>query len=272
MMELLSTSEAARVIGVGTTSVKRWADTGLLDCVRTAGGHRRFTRTALDRFVRLQRHADPIVDGVDLWLDVLLSEMSHELALVRARGRLGSWCAVAEELAPALTELGLRWRRGEVSVDEEHATSERLSRALARIVESLPLSSKAPLCLLACVECEEHSLGLSLAELCFRELGWATLWLGRRTPMSAIVRQVRVDDRIRMVGLSASEACMDQAVLRRVNSAVGSACRDRNVALILGGRGLWPDVPGYGIRLREFHEIEALQRQLFKTSRRRAAR
>ena len=71
MSQLLSTSEAARIMGVGTTSVKRWADDGLLDCVRTAGGHRRFTRDSLDRFIRLQRHEEPIVDEVERWLDVL---------------------------------------------------------------------------------------------------------------------------------------------------------------------------------------------------------
>ena len=94
--QLLSTSDAARLIGVGTTSVKRWADTGLLDCVRTAGGHRRFTRDSLDRFIRMQSHEEPMATEVDRWLDTLASEMSHELALVRARNRLGSW----------------RWRRG----------------------------------------------------------------------------------------------------------------------------------------------------------------
>ncbi len=272
MVELLSTSEAARIIGVGTTSVKRWADTGLLDCVRTAGGHRRFTRNALDRFVRLQQQQEPVVDEVDRWLDVLLSEMSHELALVRACARLGSWCAVAEELSPVLTEFGLRCSRSEIGVGEEHITSERLSRALARIVESLPLLPTAPLCLLACIETEDHALGLSLAELCLRELGWASLWLGRRTPTSAIVDQICNNDRIRMVGLSASEACANPSLLRLISSSVGSVCRDRDVALILGGRGPWPEVPSYGTRIWGFHEIEVAQRRVQKNSRRPSVR
>lgn len=271
MAELLSTSEAARIIGVGTTSVKRWADTGLLDCVRTAGGHRRFTRQAVEQFVRLQQNVEPVVDEVERWLDVLLSEMSHELALMRARSRLGSWSAVAEELAPVLTELGLRWSRGDVSVAEEHLASERLARALARVVDSIPLPSVAPLCLLACVESEEHALGLALAELCLRELGWASLWLGRRTPTTELVDQLRLNQRIQMVGLSASEAS-DSSLLRHVDSVFGPACRDRNVALLLGGRGPWPEVPTYGFRVWELDDIEALQGQMLEDSRRRVAR
>lgn len=234
----------------------------MLDCVRTAGGHRRFTRDSLDRFIRLQSHEEPEFDEVDRWIDALLSEMSHELALVRARARLGSWCRVAEDLDPVLVELGLRWARGEVTVAEEHIASDRLSRALARITESLPLLPNAPTCLLACVASEGHTLGLSLAELCLRELGWASIWLGPRTPIEAITERAQMDHRIRLVGLSASEACLDPSLLRRVDASVGAVCRDRSVALMLGGRGPWPDVPRYGTRVGGFHGFEALQKQL----------
>lgn len=262
--QLLSTSDAARIMGVGTTSVKRWADTGLLDCVRTAGGHRRFTRDSLDRFIRLQCQEESLVDEVGRWVDTLLSEMSHELALVRARGRAGSWCRVADDLAPVLVELGERWAQGEVSVAEEHIFSGRLSRALARIAESLPLLPNAPTCLLACVESEEHSLGLSLAELCFREMGWASVWLGPRTPAEAIAERVRMDSRIRLVGLSASEACADRSVLHRFETIIGTVCLERNIELILGGRGPWTEVPSYGNRAGGSHGFEDLQKRLLR--------
>ena len=42
--DLITTRAAAKLLGVGTTSIKRWADDGTLACVRTAGGHRRFVR------------------------------------------------------------------------------------------------------------------------------------------------------------------------------------------------------------------------------------
>ncbi|MBV9958343.1 MAG: helix-turn-helix domain-containing protein, partial [Acidobacteria bacterium] len=38
----LTSSEAARLLGVSEASVKRWADSGLLPALKTAGGHRRF--------------------------------------------------------------------------------------------------------------------------------------------------------------------------------------------------------------------------------------
>ena len=47
---LLTSAAAAKRLGVGATAVKRWADSGLLRCVKTAGGHRRFQIDEVDRF------------------------------------------------------------------------------------------------------------------------------------------------------------------------------------------------------------------------------
>jgi excisionase family DNA binding protein len=51
---LLSRTEVARLFGVSTSSVTRWARTGMLKTIRTPGGHYRFpaeeTRRAAARF------------------------------------------------------------------------------------------------------------------------------------------------------------------------------------------------------------------------------
>ena len=55
MDDLLSNVEVGRLAGVGPTAVKRWADQGLLPCVRTAGGHRRFRRDEVEKFLLTTR-------------------------------------------------------------------------------------------------------------------------------------------------------------------------------------------------------------------------
>ncbi len=52
MEDMLTTREAAHELGVGPTTVKRWADEGLLETGRTAGGHRRYTRQSVERLAR----------------------------------------------------------------------------------------------------------------------------------------------------------------------------------------------------------------------------
>ncbi|MCO4764109.1 MAG: helix-turn-helix domain-containing protein [Myxococcales bacterium] len=60
MSDLLSTRAAAALLGVGTTTIKRWADEEVLACVKTAGGHRRFRRTDLESMHAPTGHHPPL--------------------------------------------------------------------------------------------------------------------------------------------------------------------------------------------------------------------
>ena len=42
--DFLSAGQAAAILGVSPKTVSRWADMGLLPCIVTLGGHRRFDR------------------------------------------------------------------------------------------------------------------------------------------------------------------------------------------------------------------------------------
>jgi excisionase family DNA binding protein len=57
----LTTSEAARHLGVSLSTVRRWSDMGYLHGYRTPGGQRRFPVGELDEFVSSleERSADP---------------------------------------------------------------------------------------------------------------------------------------------------------------------------------------------------------------------
>jgi excisionase family DNA binding protein len=48
----LSTSQAARELGVSLGTVRRWADMGYLRAYRTPGGQRRFNAEQIEAFVR----------------------------------------------------------------------------------------------------------------------------------------------------------------------------------------------------------------------------
>ena len=45
----LGPGEAARLLDVSPKTVSRWADKGLIPCVTTLGGHRRFLRSAVEQ-------------------------------------------------------------------------------------------------------------------------------------------------------------------------------------------------------------------------------
>jgi excisionase family DNA binding protein len=250
----LTTAEAARRLGVSASTLKRWSDEGLVTSSRTAGGHRRFSRDIIDRFMAQQSTSRSAASN---WTGILLNgremlEVSAEL--LRARSRLGAWWQVAQELGSALNELGKLWAEGEISILEGHTAAELLSRSLAWCCQAVPVSPSAPTCLLVTADGDDHTLGLSLAELVCREAGWNTCWAGRRSPVHEVQAHI-AGGTTQMVLVSASSASTDEERLRQQADSLGSAARAAGVELVLGGSGLWPEEPSYGARLNSFEEL-----------------
>ncbi len=52
----LSTSQAARALGVSLGTIRRWSDMGYLQSYRTPGGQRRFSRDQIDQFIGSLQH------------------------------------------------------------------------------------------------------------------------------------------------------------------------------------------------------------------------
>lgn len=257
MDETVTTEEAARLAGVAASSIKRWSDEGKLNCVRTAGGHRRFRRTDVLSFVTSLRPAGLLGDEAGAWVRLLKqgSVPLVEAELLRRRAAQGAWFRVADTVGKMIVELGNCWRDGIISVADEHRASSTLMRALNRVSLSLPSSLEAPTALLAVPEGEQHVLGLALAELTLSEAGWRTVFMGASTPAAEVVRVVE-EGEVKLVAVAASVVAMP-AVLQRHSVAVATACRDRGVPLIFGGSGEWPESEGC-LRLESF---EALHRE-----------
>lgn len=259
---MLTPKQAAAIAGVSASTVKRWAEEEGLPSVRTPGGHRRFTRSALEQWLQ-DRHATAGVHPAESWIEVLVTGRRHEVdaRLLEARARLGSWHAVADELGTVLDEMGDAWRDGRLGVGEEHRASATLARGLARIGDALPAAPEGRPVLLACLGDDEHTLGLSLAELCVREVGLPALWLGGRTPVADAERFVRTEAPL-MVALSASSASNDAEDLTDAARRIGDACREQGAVLVLGGTGPWPETPEYGTRQSSF---SAFHERLLRT-------
>jgi excisionase family DNA binding protein len=119
MKDLLTSTQVAELLGVGASSVKRWADSGRLPCVRTPCGHRRFLRVEVERTLGPGGlRASPlraVEDQATRWYDLLAAgtgSFELRMALANEFERQGEWWRVAEGIALALTEVGQRWRRG----------------------------------------------------------------------------------------------------------------------------------------------------------------
>lgn len=258
-LELLTSAQAAQLLGVTAATVKRWSDAGLLPCVRTAGAHRRFAREDVSRFMEGRRAGQP--PSGERWADRILGSVDPSAlhgALVEERARLGAWWLVAGELGKAVHAVGERWVAGRLSIVDEHAASERLLRALARCGEGLAPRPGTPRVLLASAEGDDHVLGLALAELVLREWGWTTVWAGRDAPareLEAALLAGRAD----VVALSASLASRPEALARELE-LLGPVAREVGAPLLAGGAGPWPHPLPWGLRIQDFDSLRTFLR------------
>jgi excisionase family DNA binding protein len=76
--EWLTLSQAAQMLGVHPTTLRRWADQGAIPVKVTPGGHRRFLRSDLSTFVN-QRHLPERVNTSQVWGDYALVETRRRL-------------------------------------------------------------------------------------------------------------------------------------------------------------------------------------------------
>jgi excisionase family DNA binding protein len=76
--EWLSLSEAADLLGVHPSTLRRWADEGKLPVQRTAGGHRRFLRVEMELWSAAQRSVEP--EKVFVMVQHAISRTRLELA------------------------------------------------------------------------------------------------------------------------------------------------------------------------------------------------
>ena len=255
----LSSNETALLIGVGPSSVKRWADQGLIPCSKTAGGHRRFLLSDVLNFKAARiGHPEPSsflpLPSIDIetTVDLLIQRDHHQIRahLLDLRSSLGSWFKVADFLGAVVEKIGVLWEEGEITVAMEHRASDKLLRSLHSIGDTLPATPNAKRCLLSCVEGDYHSIGLALAEVCLRECHWNPLWIGSNTPLEDVLSSM--DEELSMVAISASQCNQSPLELERYARAVSEQAKSKNIAVVFGGKGSWPVRSDYGHLIQSF--------------------
>ncbi|MBL0168040.1 MAG: cobalamin-dependent protein [Propionivibrio sp.] len=137
-------------------------------------------------------------------------------------------------IQPALYRIGAKWQANQVSVAQEH-----LATAIAQSVMTVGLlQSPAPSpidkrVLLACVEGNNHAVGLRMVADAFLLAGWDVQYLGANVPTCALVTHA-AEWKPDLVGLSVSFAQQLPAV-RAVIAALIERLGDARPAVMIGG-------------------------------------
>jgi methanogenic corrinoid protein MtbC1 len=137
-------------------------------------------------------------------------------------------------IQPALYAIGEKWQSNQVSVAQEHmATAIVESVMTAALLRSPPPLTIDKRVLLACVEGNNHSIGLRMVADAFLLSGWDVQYLGANVPTRSLVQQV-ADWNPDLVGLS---VCFPQqlGVVKRVIGGITECLGQERPAVIVGG-------------------------------------
>jgi DNA-binding transcriptional MerR regulator len=175
--------------------------------------------------------AEALLDAIDRFDD---RAVDHEL---RRLMYLGSPTELLDGvLAPVLRRVGERWHEGQLGVAQEHLATHKLGTMMRDLVRMLPGATATDSVVLACFVDDEHELGLLGTAIRMAEQGWRPIFLGARTPPSA-VRSAVVAACPALVALSLTMTPPRERA-RSLLVEYAAACAD--VPWMAGGAGVAP--------------------------------
>ncbi len=220
MQELITTRQAAEILGVHESSIKRWCSDEKLPFLQTQGGHRRISldkllffasersiTTPLHRFSIFASHVwqgichhkkrgrfDRLVDLGYEWVSMNKHYLLFDL-LLYLRGQHVATPALLDQLiAPIMHRVGEAYRVGDLSIGDEHRITHGIRDTLIQYQghcrpEALPAGGESKTVILGCPRNQNHELGAIMARLVLEAHGWQVIYLGANVPTEEFAQQ-----------------------------------------------------------------------------------
>jgi MerR family transcriptional regulator, light-induced transcriptional regulator len=267
---LLTTSQAATLLQVHESSVKRWTNQGELVSQKTAGGHRRIAIQELLHFAQaknisaairtLAPHEEEIAmagfaareqndfSGLQelilkfcdaeptYWLSqlLLLTETVFDLPLTRIYD---------SAIGGALREVGRQWQSGSRTIALEHRFTQKVVDALYGKINQidsqalqLPLhtSPQPPKAIVGCAEGCYHEIGGLMSRILLRTMGYDVTYLGANAPFEEVAGIQELEG-AELVCLSFVPPLNNSDVRRSIKVLGALYNANRPYSLIVGG-------------------------------------
>ena len=282
-VNFLNSQEAAHVLGVNVSSIKRWTDSGKLECIQTAGGHRKFLMNHLVNFI--EEHAKKSSranifeieseSDVELSYHILKGDFETLIEYVVEKARLSDRFAVQKVLnglylghyplhmiydhlvTPVLRQIGTLWMNKNLSIIEEHIAAQAIRDALNRLQGIIRLPDKKEgKAIFLNLSTELHDIGLKMVENIMEIRGFQTFFSGQMTPLIQIEQ---IFEKVKPDRLYISSTYVgDRETTQHEADQLFDICRENGTRVYAGGRGwdtLSYDHPAVEIRLYSFEEV-----------------
>lgn len=184
---------------------------GLIHPTRTAGGHRLYSPSDLERIVQIKswqvqrlslseirerlaaqaEHATPDLISTHFLKAMLDGDpRASQMVMDASEQGLPLGTLFQQVLQPAMAEVGMRWASGDLRIGQEHEITEATRGIIAELAgrHALP-EERGPRLLAACVAGEGHDLGLRMIVAMLRSHGLGVDFLGANVGHKILVEE-----------------------------------------------------------------------------------
>ena len=274
-----SSRELAELLAVNESTVKRWSDTGYIECSRTKGGHRRFSIQSVIRFVQENKMQMPgmatqiltsqdirenlVVGNTEvlaprLKVAALSGDLAGALSILRAGlvSKPNPLALYEDVVFPVLRGIGDEWASGAITIDVEHLASQTIRDAIVRLQSSVHREPEHELvALIACFEGQLHDIVPLCIAGYLQSRGWKTYNLGQSTPTASILTAIK-KRKPDLVVVSALVVDEEKKFVRDVNQKILPASHRIGAKLVVGGGNMKTK---FGSRLRADFVSESIR-------------
>jgi len=267
MNHTLSSKQVAELLGVNESSVKRWADSGMLSCYKTPGGHRKFKKNDILIFsskysYELKKNIHLRQEPANMQKQSLDFEKIKKLLLIKLLK--GSDDEITEYLyslhitglsitdlydiviSGTMHSIGEMWQMKKISIEDEHISTSKIIKAIIRFHGKLQPEIKNGLtAFCGCPEKEFHELPLLSVNNILQYKGWNTIYAGVNLPVKSFISGIKLY-KPDLVCLSATIAEDKERFLIDIKKIYSTAKKSGSYFVIGGSavKGI-PDIQSY---------------------------
>lgn len=262
-IEHFTSDEAAKILGVNISTIKRWTDEGKLECIKTAGGHRKFLMVHLGNYIKQHTNDNirvnlfPLEDETDLQVSYCIVKGDFEyLRKYLVEQALASKSEKVQQVlnglylsdyplheiydrlvTPALHRFGEMWANDEISVIEEHFGSQTIRDSIIRLQGIIKIPAKKigrAVCLNLSLEL--HDIALKMVANILETRGFQVYFSGQHTHIFKIEQAF---EKFRPQRLYISSTWFEDAERAQQEfDQILTACEKYNIDVYAGGQAI----------------------------------
>ena len=262
-MKYLNSKEVASIMGVNVSTIKRWTDSGKLDCYQTVGGHRKFLLSHLKNFLNdkinqklkvniiqyLNKGEKELVQRIDRidykYLRDYLFQLSLQQSVDSIHDVINSLLIKGEPqyriydelILNVLNRIGDLWLNNKLSIADEHIMTETIRNVMYRIHSEISKNNvkrpKKVICMT--LTNDEHEIPLVMIQSILDEINIPTTNLGPNIPVPEIESKIQVVNPTHLI--ISSNYVLDTDTFNSEITQLLQICHKNDIQILIGGSG-----------------------------------